>query len=738
MSRNRFLKYINLVIAFLLIVGLGVAYWFGWRPLPTESGAIQAPVSAPVSVEWDGLGVPHITATNIEDAVFTQGFVTAQERMFQMDLARRRSAGELAEVLGEAGVPSDREARQLRLARVAAEHQRTLTADERRLFAAYARGVNYYLETNRGKLPLEFVLSRYEPRPWSVADSILVSLATFQLLTDTWKDDLVRQQLIAKGEEDKIWELYPTRIGAGVQPGSNAWVMSGKWTASGQPILANDPHLPFSVPPFWYVVHLTAADGLNVIGATIPGLPAIVVGHNARIAWGVTNVGFDVQDVYAERLDPATGRYFHGDVLRQAAGEQEWIFVRGGQRLQTIHWLTEHGPVAQAGPLQVAIRWTAAEPGSFRYPFLDVNRAGNWQEFRDALREFPGPAQNFVYADTDGNIGFQVTGRLPVRNGHDGSTPLDGANPDADWDGYIPFDELPSLFNPPSGLIVTANQNPFPPDYPYAVGGEFAARYRAARIRELLEARDGWRPDEMLPIQMDIHDAFLEFLARQAEEAYAARGARSSELDTAIELLRAWDGRMEASGAAPLIAALLSQHLRKAIAERASPGGGLLYGSRMASEVVENLLRERPADWFGDYDQLILRSLVDAVEEGRRMQGDDLERWQYGQVRVMPFAQPVVSRLPVIGSYFRFDPVPLPGSGDTVMQMTPEVGPSLRMAIQVGDWSQSWSHLMTGQSGQALSGHRRDQWKGYWEGHGYPLEFEQIQGVNRLELRPES
>jgi len=400
--------------------------------------------------------------------------------------------------------------------------------------------------------------------------------------------------------------------------------------------------------------------------------------------------------------------------------------------------VTQHGPVVvSAADAQLALRWTVYDSDSFDYPFLAVDRAGNWDEFLNALRRFAGPAQNFVYADVDGNIGYQAAGHLPVRGGGDGSLPLDGTTPESEWTGYVPFDELPSAFNPESGLIVSANQNPFPAEYPYRVGGAFAAPYRADRIRELLEERDNWSPKEMFGVETDIQDAFLRFLAAQAVAAYDARPAGTAVLDTAADLLRNWDGTMEADAAAPLVATLLYQHLRKAVAERASPGSGLNYADRMAPVVIEQLLRERPPDWFDDYDQIILRSFVDAVDEGRRMQGDDVDEWEYGRARMLRLRQPVVSQLPVIGSYFQFPDVPLGGSTDTVRQTTPVLGPSLRMAVEPGAWDEGWINIMPGQSGHALSWHRRDQWDTYWEGSGNPLHFQEDTGANGLTIQPE-
>lgn len=737
MSRSRLLKYINLLIAVLLTAALVIAYWFVWRPLPQTSGAVAAPLAAAASAARDDLGVPHISAGTQDDALFVQGYVTAQDRLFQMDLVRRTAAGELAEVFGPGALASDREARLLRLRRLAEQHCRSLVSEDRRAFAAYARGVNFFLETHRNRLPVEFTLLRYEPRPWTVVDSLLVGLQLFRILTTTWPEDLLRYQALAHGDAEKIKALFPVRTGIEVAPGSNAWALSGARTATGKPLLASDPHLPFSAPSFWYQVHLKAP-GLNATGVTVPGLPGVIIGHNDRIAWAVTNLQFDLQDLYIEQLDPATGRYLHQGNGMQATLEREWIAVQGARPVEISTWVTVHGPVVVSqGAVQMVLRWTVAEPGAFSYPILEINRAANWEEFRRALSRMAGPPQNFVYADVDGNIGYQAAGLLPVRRSDEGDFPVDGASGRSEWTGFIPFDELPSVLNPPSGMIVSANQNPFPPDYPYDVSGVFAPGYRARRIQELLKRKTGWRPQEMLEVQTDVYSGFLQFLAVQLVAAYDASRERPRGLAPAVMLLRNWDGRLEANNAPPLIAVLLSQHVTKSVAERAAPGSGATYREWVSAAVVERLLRERPDGWFDDYDSMLLASFADAVEEGKRMQGDDVIRWQYGRYNQLVLAPPVLARVPVAGRYFVLGPAPLSGGYTAVNPSTPRAGPSMRMVADLSDWDRSLQNITIGQSGQALSPHRTDQWEAYLAGKSFPMQFQGVRSENRLEFSPE-
>ena len=271
----------------------------------------------------------------------------------------------------------------------------------------------------------------------------------------------------------------------------------------------------------------------------------------------------------------------------------------------------------------------------------------------------------------DGNIGYHAAGKLPNRRGYTGDVPVDGSSGDFDWDGFIPFDQLPSAFNPPSGIIATANQNPFPPDYPYPVNGNFAPPYRARQIRDLLSARNGWRAAGPARLcRRDVYSGFSKFLAGEIVAAYDKRHAHNPALETAVALLRGWNGQMEKDLAAPFLIALAYQHVRTAVAENASPGKGLAYDFHMAPAVIEKLLRERPAGWFRDYDEMLLRALVDAVEEGTRMQGRDIRRWQYGAYLKVSINHPVIHQIPSIGKYFDIGPVPMSGSTTTVKQTT--------------------------------------------------------------------
>lgn len=725
MHLNRVLKYINYLIAAGVIALLGAVYWFGYRVLPQTSGWSAAPVSAAVTIRRDGQGVPHIEARSLDDVFFAQGYAVAQDRLFQMEMGRRLAAGELAEVVGARAVESDLEARRLRMRRLASMHAASLPPADRAPVAAYARGVNHFIDTHRDRLPVEFAMLRMDPAPWTVTDSMLVGLWMYRSMTDSYKDEIAKRNVLASGADAAmIQRLFPSRTGGEPLLGSNAWAVSGRLTKSGKPILANDPHLGFSMPSIWYQVHLKAP-GLDVAGGALPGLPGVAIGHNQHIAWGITNLGFDVQDLYQEA---------NGVPARQ---EQEVVRVAGGGKAELTYLVTGHGPVlVNEGGVALSLRWMAAEPGTLTYPFVELNQASNWAEFRHALERYPGPGFNFVYADREGNIGLQVAGRLPVRK-KPGELPQPPGAAADEWAGVIPFAELPSIFNPPSGMVITANQNPFPADYRYPVNGIFAPHYRARQIEAMLTRGKAWEPAGMLRIQGDIYSDFSRFLARQMVAAFQTRGATNPALTEAVERLAKWDGQMKADSPEALLTALAFQHLRKTVAERVAPGqSGSLLQTGMAASVLEGLLRERSASWFPDFDQVLVRVLLDAVEEGRRMQGNTMSKWSYGAYNQLRLEPPVLSSLPYFGKWFAMKPVYLSGSATTVKQTTPRVGPSMRFVADLADWDNSLMNILVGQSGQALSSHRTDQWKTYWDGQSLRMQYQRVEGGDTLTLSP--
>jgi penicillin amidase len=732
---QRILFYLNVLIGIILLAAIGAAYWTLWRPLPKTSGTVALRIEGKGQVVRDALGVPHIQAASIEDALFLQGYVTAQDRLWQMDTIRRLASGELSEVIGAATIEADREARRLRLRRAAEDHAARIPPADRAFMAAYARGVNAFIEENRSRLPVEFLILGYQPRPWAIADTIVIGLQMYRSLTTTWQHDLAKFQMLQGGVADRVNRLYPIRAGGEFQPGSNAWVATGKWTATGKPILVNDPHLEFSFPSTWYQIHLQGG-ALNVTGVSLPGAPGVIIGHNQRIAWGMTNLGYDVQDLYWEQIDPASGRYLHKGAVEQARLENDVIRVKGAAPVTFSQWVTRHGPVSAFQNTFHALRWVATESGQFEFPFIQLNLASNWNEFREALRRYPGPGQNLVYADTAGNIGYQATGRLPIRRNFDGDLPVSGATGEFEWDGFIPFDELPRAFNPASQHIITANQNPWPAEPGFRLHGEFAAPFRARQIRWRLESKTGWTPAEMVKLQADVYSPMLHGLARHLARSWrAAKGAPAQE--TAVRQLEQWNGQMEPGSAAALVASMAYPYVKRQLAEAASPGKSEVYNAHIAPGAILQLLDERPPGWFPDWDKMLTGALTDALDETARKQGPDASRWRYGAQMGFTLGHPILARLPLIGSYFQIGPLEMSGSTTTVKQTTLRMGPSMRFAADLSNWEQSLNNITVGQSGHALSGHFKDQWEHYFHGVSFPMQFAQVDGKQTLTVTPQ-
>lgn len=713
---TRFLKYINYAIGLVLLAGLAGAYWTAYRPLAKRSGTEALPVSAAATIVRDARGVPHIKAATAEDAWFLQGYAEAQDRMFQMDLLRRQAKGELAAVIGAAALESDLESRRYRLRKSAEQHARGLSPADRAPLVEFARGVNAFLERHRGNLPVEFRLAQYDPEPWTVIDSVAIALQTFRAITDTWKEELLKETMRQHGDREKVDWLFPVRTGGEALLGSNAWVLSGKRTETGKPILANDPHLRFSVPSIWYQAHLQGG-GMNVAGVNLAGLPGILIGHNERIAWGLTVLHFDAQDLYL-----AQG---------PAAAEVESVEVRGAKPAESNVALTRYGPVTVTaeGGKAYAMRWAGSLTGIFEYPVWELNRASNWEEFRKALARYPGPGGNFLYADVDGNIGHQVAGKLPIRQGWAGDVPAPAGG---EWVGLIPFAELPSTFNPESGVLISSNQNPFPADYRYPVNGNFAAHYRNRQIATRLATRQKWGVLDTLDLQYDTYSPPAHFMARQLVAAVAAR--KAAGLDEPVAMLSAWKGTMDADRPEALLVSLALAQFRKEILERAAPGKGGSYDSQMGAAVMEKLLRERPKGWFADWDELLVKVLRAAVDEGAKTHGRAISSWQWGRANYLFQEHPVVSQIPWIGNWFRLGPIGLSGGVNTIATTTLRLGPSMRFIADLSSWDRSLMNIVFGQSGQPLSPHYKDQFERWAKGGSYPMQFAKVEAAGTLEI----
>lgn len=773
--------------------GLGVGGWFFWRShacLPPLDGTERvAGLHGPVEVLRDARGVPHLSASSLEDLIFAQGYVTAQDRLWQMDLSRRLAMGELSEIFGEAMLRLDVENRTLGFPLVARQGVEDLDAESRRIFQAYAAGVNAFIAAHPHRLPIEFTLLHYQPRPWQEADSFGVALNMAKMLNTTWQNDLMRERIRAKVTPEFYADLFPDRsdldhpvaepipetsrpleppsalgfadpqgfdavraeLGVGAQSfeadlGSNNWVVSGAHTLSGKPLLANDPHLPYGIPSVWYMIHLRAP-GLNVTGVSLPGLPLVVIGHNMRIAWGMTNTGPDVQDLYVESFNFRNpNKYLHNGQWVDAEVRTENIRVRGGADFQVAVKATRHGPVvSHDGNRDLALQWTALEPHALRFAFLQVNRAHDWREFTQALGGFTGPMQNFVYADEDGNIGFYAAGWVPLRKQGDGTVPVPGSTDDYDWAGHIPFEDLPHAYNPSGGIIATANGRIVPDGYPYLITREWAPAFRTARIHQLLQSGDRLSVSDMLRIQTDIFTLEDLWLAKQLVRARKTAPPSTSDAQYALNLVGNWDGEATADSAATLVSELTRQALLDRILKPKL--GEDLSGYRwpMSSVFLENVVDRRWTRWLPpgdkDFSQTLMRSLEAGVAEiPPRVGSADRAAWQWGKTIPLTFRHRLTFAFPYLGSFLNVGPVPQAGTGASVKQTTSTLGPSMRMVVDFSDFDRSVQNITLGESGQIFSPYYKDQFDAWYRGRSFPMVYSEDAvrkgATHRLVLEP--
>ena len=788
--KRRILLWLVLAMLLILAGALAYAYYVAHSALPQLDGRLQVGgLSAPVTVTRDGHGVPTIEAASLEDLFFAQGYVTAQDRLWQMDVMRRYGSGELSEILGADTLKLDREQRILGLRASAKKAMEMAGARDRSFFEAYARGVNAFIATHGNSLPIEFRILRYRPTPWMAEDSLVIADSMVKDLNfHYFYDALAREKILAKlGPEltgdlfvNRSWHDRPPTVmredlsepdsnagdsddeedddspdnsvtqnkGSSVAPeaspieglpvnGSNDWVVSGAHTVTGKPLLSNDMHLGHQMPNLWYEAHLHSGT-LDVAGVTLPGMPYVIVGHNQRIAWGFTNVGPTVTDVYIENFNPQ-GAYQTPSGWVQPEHRAEVIHVKGQPDVNVDVKITRHGPVitdivpGETRPL--ALRWTLYD--GLHIPFFDVNAAQNWDEFRRAFSQLDAPGQNVVYADVDGNIGYHTTGKVPIRAAGDGSLPVSGADNAHEWTSYIPFEKLPSIYNPPSGIIGTANGRITPDGYPNSISMEWEAPWRTARIYHVLESGRQFSAADMLALQTDIHSEADLFAAERFVYAVDHASKASARVQQAADLMRSWDGRMQASAAAPTIAENSIRELRRLLLEPklgSTPSDatredeGLnwkTYSWEMRSVWLENILLHRPKRWlpekYPNYDDL-LTAAVDAAVNGPEAP-KDLALWRWGAFNAVEIQHPILGKIPLIKRWTGPGVQEQSGSGYTVKAVSRHHGPSERFTANLADLDQSTLNIVTGQGGNFLSPYYMDQWKAWYEGTTFTLPF---------------
>lgn len=752
------------------------------KSLPQTTGVLQlAGLTAPVEVLRDRDGVAHLYGADIRDMARAMGFVHAQDRFFQMELSRRLGAGRLSEIFGKVTVAQDRVARRLGLAQAARAELERMAPEAREVLEAYASGVNGYRAAHADNLPPEFRLLGLTPAAWEPVDSLVIAKWMAYVLSSNGRVEMLRQNLAAAVGRDGAYVLTglpappasdkkteaarpagPTyRVAALDPPGlagsygypgaSNAWVVSGARSATGRPLLASDPHLVLSMPSVWYEIHLSGG-GYEVAGASLAGVPLVVIGQNRRIAWGITALFADVQDLYIETLNPDNPKqYATTEGFRDLDVVTESITVKDGSPVTEQIRVTRHGVVVgetSDGRL-LAQRWDALWSGDHILAALELDRAGSWEEFTEALRTWASPALSFVYADVEGNIGFFPAGEIPVRVGNDGTAPVDGASGAFEWQGSIPHDLKPMIFNPDEGMIVSANQPMLPPETPYPLGVDTIAAFRANRIRDLLRTLPKSSLDDFARFQADRYDASTEPILRQAVALKPAdeRSAR------AVEELRNWNGQMS-SGPAPAIYQALYRRLIEntfrdelgdalfadylEFLELGHPGG--LYPILDDDASVYWDVRGTPA--VETREPIFLKSLDEAVALLSDRQGQDVAGWDWERLHGVTFQHPLGVREPLSWLLNR-GPVPFGGSTFTVANAVVSlrqpfrttVGTSFRLLADLANPGGSRSIVPTGASGHFLSPHYFDESPGWLAGRSHPLRLDRSSVEDALESK---
>lgn len=795
---------IILVIAVILVIvaaGAG-GYWFVTRSLPQTTGTLHvAGLSSRVEVIRDAQGVPHIYADNPGDLFMAQGYVHAQDRLWEMELNRHVGHGQLAELFGDVEfgssttVKADKFLRTLGLARAAENDLAVMDETTRGYLQKYADGVNAYIAANANNLPIEFTLLGDNPTPWTPLDSVVWGKVMAYDLGGNYERELRRAALGKELGEETMRQLFPAypeqgpfvispnvknyadsealdspapnaeiAIGkpdladiraidealsvGGEGTGSNNWVLDGTRTTTGKPLLANDPHLGVQMPSIWYVnaLHCNFVDEncpLDVAGFSFPGVPGVILGHNARIAWGVTNVNPDVQDLFVEKVNPTNpNQYeFEGKWLDMAT-ENETIHVKGAADVPLTIQQTQHGvimtPVLKGVTATLALEWTATrEPSQLLQAVLAVDRARSWDEFRDALRMWDVPAQNFVYADTDGNIAYQMPGRVPIRAKGDGTETVPGWSGEYEWRGYVPFDELPFVLNPSTHSIASANNQIVPDSYKYLITRDWEPPFRATRIGDLIQSKDKLSPSDFAAFQGDVYSMPLVKLQRYvvplATDGFLARRA--------MPYVRDWNGVLDKDSIGGAILESTYRELLRAV-----------IGKRMGAEafedyegdsdahrlLIDQLLDEPQNEWWDDpettqvetRDDVLAKAYWNGVDWLGSQFGDWPPEWHWGRLHNVTFAHPFGSVEP-LNLLFNAGPITTPGDGYTLFNtgfdgadpFATQMVPSMRDIVDLSNFDASEWMNTTGQSGQPLSAHYSDLVRPWRDVQYEPLFF---------------
>ncbi|MEW5947135.1 MAG: penicillin acylase family protein [bacterium] len=784
-----------------------------------------------VRVLRDRYGIPHIFARDEEDAYYALGFVHAQDRLWEMETIRRAAEGRLSELFGNQQrkapyaewntlLDHDRFCRVIGFWDMGKRYAGRVKEPARTLMKKYTEGVNAWTERNRGNLPPEFRIVSHVPEPWSAADIIALARYVAWGLSSNLDAELLRYEAVSRFGAERGWELLPRHKdspgpwiippsekkydprgktieknpvpippelispnlfsaildmnrpppppGFGVLPAaSNNWVVAGARSASGAPILCNDPHLPHMLPSIFYLAHLKTDDGVDVAGVTFPGAPFVVLGHNRRAAWAATTTLADVQDLFIEKTDAAhPGRYLYKGKWENFGIRKETIFVKtkkGKNAIVLNVRNSRHGPILNdmlpehySRTPPIALRWAGHDPSEEYFTFLKLSRARDINDVRKALLHAGTPIQNWLFADADGGIGFFPAGKVPVRKKGDGTFPVPGWTGEYDWAGFIPYDELPQLYNPSQGFIITANNQVVPEeDYPYVFSFRYMM-YRAQRIQALIESKDKLTVDDMKKFQMDNHSLQGERLRDRYVEAYEKRGDRGSLLlRRAVEKLKEWNLKTDAgsAGAAVFFRAYY-ETITRTLADELSPEMlGNFTRSWTSDSVFDGRVETGEFSFFDDVrtaekessDDVLAAALGAAAEWLAGRFGNDVDKWEWGGYHRLESVH-AFSGIPVLSFFFGQPGIPLQGSRNTVDAedfawaddtLLAYVGAAMRQVIDMAHPERAAVIIDSGQSGHLKSPHYRDHLRMWLKGEYVPMWMNEddVRGNLEGELR---
>lgn len=795
---NRALRILSYVVAGVFLVAVllfGLFTVVQRRPFPQTDGRLTvAGLKAEVTVYRDEYGIPHIYANDLEDLLFAQGYVHAQDRFWQMEWWRHISQGRLSEIVGEAALGNDKFIRTMgwnRMAQTTIDYYQQNHPEYYALLERYSEGVNAYIhDKSPSELSLNYTILNmvYEPweiEPWEPVHTVGWGVVMSFDLADDIDRELSYAKLIEALGEDVVNELVPPypyhnrpviaptdqlvnvlpgeNSGAGVATavdwqainttligeaptvlgrdafvGSNNWVISGEHTDTGHPLLANDPHLSIQLPAIWYQVGLHAPD-YNVVGFSFAGVPGVIVGHNDDIAWGVTNTGADVQDLYIERLNG--NQYEYMGEMHDLEIIEERIKVNGGEDVLLPVRITRHGPIVSDVRSDIedvlSVRWVAQEPSRILQAVMLLNQASNYEEFREALRYWDIPSQNVVYADKEGNIGYQMPGLNPIRQNGIGHVPSPGWTGEYEWQGWIPYEELPALFNPEQGYIVTANHAIVDPQYPHYITRDWDNGDRGQRIVDMIEAilADG-RKISQTDIQTMHNDSF-SLLARTYTPFLANLQSDDSRVQEAIGLLRSWDGQERRDSVATTLFELFQVHLYTAVVadeigkENAEMARSYIFLHQLVSDPLSPWWDNINTPEVETREIILLQALTEAIDWLEESQSGKMNSWQWGDIHTATFvSQPLgESGIGLIEKIVNRGPYAADGgraivnanSWSTSNPAAITIHPSMRMIIDMNDFDASQTVIPTGQSGHPGHPHYQSEIPLWVEGEYHPL-----------------